>query len=215
MSRLLAFARENGWAQLMPRMGGGALRRMRDWLTARRMHAPGFRAGRFPRLLGLRHMRVGRNFSAGDGLWLEAVVSFANERLSPLLEVGDNVSLSDYVHIACTNSVVIGSGTLIGSRIIISDHAHGVYHGAGQTSPDIPPVGRRLHSTQGVSIGRNVWLGDGVAVLAGATIGDGAIVGANAVVTGDIPAGTIAVGSPARPVRRWNPEERAWVRIQD
>ena len=215
MSRLLAFARENGWAQLLPRVGGGALRRLRDGFTARRLHAPGFRVGRFPRLLGLRHMRVGRNFSAGDGLWLEAVVSFAGQRIEPVLQISDDVKLSDYVHIACANKITIGEGMLAGSRVIISDHSHGVYRGAEQTGPGIRPSERSLHSPQGVSIGRNVWLGDGVAVLAGAIIGDGAIIGANAVVTGYIPAETIAVGSPARPVRRWDAGCGEWVRIQD
>lgn len=213
MTRPLEFARENGWAQLLPRMGGGALRRFRDSFTARRLHAPGFRAGRFPRLLGLAHMRVGRNFSAGDGLWLEAVFSCAGELLSPKLSIGDNVSVSDYVHVACAFSISIGQGTLIGSRAIISDHTHGQYRGEEQSGPETLPAERPLRSTGAVEIGRNVWIGDGVAVLPGASIGDGAIIGANSVVNGRVPAGTIAVGSPARPVRQWDAETRRWLRI--
>ena len=37
--------------------------------------------------------------------------------------------------------------------------------------------------------------------MPGVTIGDGATVGANAVVTKDIPAGSVAVGVPAKVVR--------------
>jgi lipopolysaccharide O-acetyltransferase len=51
-------------------------------------------------------------------------------------------------------------------------------------------------------------------VLAGATIGDGAVIGANSVVTGHIPGGTIAVGAPARPVRRWDEASRQWLRVE-
>ncbi|HEY1744978.1 MAG TPA: hypothetical protein VGG18_17540, partial [Granulicella sp.] len=79
-----------------------------------------------------------------------------------------------------------------------------------QSAPDIVPAQRKLHSPAAVVVGRNVWIGDGVAVLPGATIGDGTIIGANSVVTGAIPAGVIAVGSPARVVRRWNETSGVW-----
>lgn len=47
----------------------------------------------------------------------------------------------------------------------------------------------------------NVWLGGGVLVCAGVTIGQDTIVGAGSVVLKDLPAGVLAVGSPARVVR--------------
>jgi len=213
MSNLLHLAHENGWAQVIPRSLTSVFRRTRDAFTARQLGAPGFRAGANPRLLGLRSMRIGRNFKAGDSLWLEAVTSYQGRTHSPVLSIGENVSLSDRVHIACLHSVTIGSGLLSGSGVIISDHSHGVYRGEGQSDPAVAPALRPLHSAGEVVIGRNVWLGDGVAVLAGAHIGDGAIIGANSVVTGTIPAATIAMGAPAKPVRRWDEESRAWLPI--
>jgi maltose O-acetyltransferase len=47
-----------------------------------------------------------------------------------------------------------------------------------------------------------VWLGGGAIVLADVTIGDDTVVGAGAVVTRDLPARVVAVGSPARIIRR-------------
>jgi maltose O-acetyltransferase len=52
-----------------------------------------------------------------------------------------------------------------------------------------------------VVIGDNVWLGGGVIVCPGVTIGPDTVVGAGSVVTRDLPAGVLAVGSPARVVR--------------
>lgn len=52
-----------------------------------------------------------------------------------------------------------------------------------------------------VTIGDNVWLGGGVIVCPGVSIGADSVIGAGSVVTRDIPAGVVAVGSPARVVR--------------
>ena len=60
-----------------------------------------------------------------------------------------------------------------------------------------------------VDIGHDVWIGHGAIVLPGRRIGTGAVVGAGAVVTRDIPDYTIAVGNPARILRRRFPEEIA------
>jgi acetyltransferase-like isoleucine patch superfamily enzyme len=205
------FAQENGWLMLAQRVTGAALRRTRDGLLARRLKTTGLRIGKYPRLAGLRHMRIGSNLSAGDNLWLEAVTSFAGVNFQPLLSIGEGVSLSNSVHIACTNQVTIGDGMLSGSHVIITDHSHGIYAGPEQCSPLTRPVERRLSNDQTVIIGRNVWLGDGVTVLGGSEIGEGSIIGANSVVTGRVPAFCIAVGAPARPIRRWNSEMAQWV----
>lgn len=52
-----------------------------------------------------------------------------------------------------------------------------------------------------VRIGSRVWIGADVVIVAGVTIGDDVVVGAGSVVTRDIPSRTLAVGSPARPLR--------------
>ena len=189
--------RENGLGHFFHRTLTGAFRRIRDGFTARRLHAPGFHAGACPRLLGLTGVRLGRNFHARDHLWLEAVRFYAGQSYSPQLTLGDDINLSDRVHIGCLNKITIGSGLLSGSNVLITDHAHGSYRGEIQSDPAVRPVERPLCSAGEVIIGENVWLGDGVAVLAGANIGDGAVIAANSVVNGVIPAATIAAGAPA------------------
>jgi acetyltransferase-like isoleucine patch superfamily enzyme len=214
VNRLLRLAREDGWAQVIPRAVGSGVRRIRDSLTARKLHAPGFRVGRGPRLSGLAHMKIGKRFSAGDHVWIEAVVQYGGKLHSPELVIGENVNLSANVHIACLNRIEIGDGFLSGSHVLISDHTHGHYASGSvgeQSHPSTRPTERSLHSAGEIIMGKNVWLGDGVCVLAGAHIGDGAIIGANSVVRGIIPPYTIAVGAPARVIRRWDEERRAWI----
>ena len=57
-------------------------------------------------------------------------------------------------------------------------------------------------ATAAVTIGNNVWIGAKATITKGVTIGDNAVIGAGAVVTHDIPADCLAVGVPARVVRR-------------
>ncbi|MEI2386236.1 CatB-related O-acetyltransferase [Breoghania sp. JC706] len=52
------------------------------------------------------------------------------------------------------------------------------------------------------TIGNDVWIGREATIMPGITIGDGAIVGTRAVVASDIPPYAIAVGNPARVIRR-------------
>lgn len=53
-----------------------------------------------------------------------------------------------------------------------------------------------------VTIGNDCWIGGHTVILPGVTIGDGVTVGASSVVTKDIPSYSIAVGSPARVVKK-------------
>jgi serine O-acetyltransferase len=75
-------------------------------------------------------------------------------------------------------------------------------------------IGDRVHIDQGVTIGGNgtrfgvarvgddVYIGAGAKILGPISIGHGAVIGANAVVLEDVPPRSVAVGVPARIVRR-------------
>jgi acetyltransferase-like isoleucine patch superfamily enzyme len=62
-------------------------------------------------------------------------------------------------------------------------------------------TGRRLNPPGDVAIGDHVWLAAQVAVLKGATIGEHCTIGFRSTVTAAIPAGSLAVGTPARVIR--------------
>lgn len=182
---------------------------VRNRLLARKLGVRSIKMGKHSYLRGLRHMAIGENFSAGQGSWLEAVIEFEGEKFSPRLIIGENVIIAFWSHIAAVNYVEIGSGVLIGSKVIITDHNHGSYGPEIQSSPEVPPA-RRFLSRGRVVIRKNVWVGDGVVIAPGADIGEGCVIGANAVVNGFIPPYTIAVGMPARPIKQFDFEKKEW-----
>ena len=67
---------------------------------------------------------------------------------------------------------------------------------------DPAPRADGWESGEPITLGDNVWLGGGAIVCPGVSIGDDTVVGAGAVVTRDLPAGVVAVGNPARVLRR-------------
>lgn len=166
------------------------------------------------RLGGVDCMRIGKGFSSGRGLWLEAVkeYAFAGQVFLPEIIIGDRVSVGEYVHIGCNHRIVIGDDVLMGSKIYITDHNHGVYRGENTDSPAVPPADRRLTEGESVEIGARCWIGEFVTILPGVTIGEGAIIGSHSTVTHDIPANSIAVGSPARVIKIWDDSTKCWIK---
>lgn len=65
-----------------------------------------------------------------------------------------------------------------------------------------PPTLSDLPLKGDTVIGNDVWIGQNAVILPGVHIGDGAIIGANSVVGSDVAPYTIAVGNPARELRK-------------
>ncbi|WP_369407406.1 acyltransferase [Schumannella soli] len=97
--------------------------------------------------------------------------------------------------------MIDGSGGLtIGEGCDISSGVHIYTHSSAKRCVS----GRRFASVERepVRIGDRVFIGANAVINMGVSIGDEAVVGAGAVVTKDVPARTVVVGVPARPVSR-------------
>lgn len=123
-------------------------------------------------------------------------------------------------------NVELGKHSYIGKSSVISDAKIGNFcsiAGYGQIGGGRHPInmvstspcflaghsatGNNLASIQyksstTVEIGNDVWIGAGCYIKAGVKIGDGAIVGAHSVVTHDVGSYEIAVGNPAKVIRK-------------
>ena len=72
---------------------------------------------------------------------------------------------------------------------------------------------RQGEETKQVIIGKNVWIGSNAVVLLGVKVGDNSVIGAGSTVVEDIPPYSVAVGNPARIVKRYNFETKNWERV--
>ena len=107
------------------------------------------------------------------------------------IKIGKNVFINACCRFQDQGGIEIGDGSLIGHNTTIATLNH-----------DFNPAKRQNLTPRPVKIGKNVWIGSDCTILPGVTIGDGAIIGAGSVVTKSIPTNTIAVGNPARVIKK-------------
>jgi len=120
--------------------------------------------------------------------------------------IGDMSILQPFCHIGAAMEVIIGSRVLIASNVYITDHDHAFEFGDNGT-----PLGHHKDIyAKKVIIEDHVWLGEKVCVLKGVTIGYASIVGAGSVVSKSIPPYSIAVGNPARVIKKYDAASKSW-----
>lgn len=115
--------------------------------------------------------------------------------------VGGKILFNEMVSVG-TRSVIYGADDVeIGRYSLLSNHVE-LMSGNHVFKDPNTPIRFQGRETGKISIGEDVWLGTYVIVLPGVTIGRGSVIGAGAVVTKDIPPYSIAVGVPAKVIKK-------------
>ena len=112
---------------------------------------------------------------------------------------GNDIFANVFLSLVDDGDIYIGDRCLIGPHVTICTATH----------PICPEL--REHQAEynlPIHIGRNVWIGARAVIMPGVSIGDNTVIGAGSVVTKDIPANVVAVGSPARVLRSITEEDR-------
>ncbi|NQT93883.1 MAG: glycosyltransferase [Lentisphaerae bacterium] len=139
--------------------------------------------------------RIGTGFSAGPGCRFEAWTHYGGRDHDPHVTIGNGVSFGFWCHVGAVDRIEIGNRVLVGSGVLITDHAH---EPPPADAPSRDPRAGGLSSKGPVVIEDDVWIGEHACVLAGVQVGRGAVLGANSVVTRDVPPFTKVGGVPAR-----------------
>ncbi len=125
-----------------------------------------------------------------------------------LLFIGDNTIISESCFISACNRVVIEENVGVSPNVMIIDNSRKV----GDVSRPSKEQELKIGS---VHIGADSWIAYGACVMPNVTIGKHCIIGALSVVNRDIPSYSVAVGSPAKVVKRFDFEKREWVRVAE
>ena len=113
-----------------------------------------------------------------------------------------------FSRIACIKEVSIGKNTITGPNLFISDYNHAYLDVSkpicfqGTTPPN-----------KSVIIDDDCWIGANVVIIGNVHIGKHCVVGASSVVTKDIPDYCVAIGNPARVIKKYNFKKKQWEKI--
>jgi len=140
-------------------------------------------------------------------------------------ELGDYSTIEDFSTINNgVGDVVIGKETRIGmSNVIIGPVTIGnsvifaqniVLSGLNHSYENIDlPISNQKETTSPIIVEDECWVGANAVITAGVTLGKHSVVAAGAVVTKNIPPYCVAVGNPARVIKKYDFEKKEWVRL--
>lgn len=143
--------------------------------------------------LSYRGVEIGDNFTLGMFAIIECTGILSN--VGTRLKIGDNVGINHYCFIGVRGDIEIGNNVIFGPRVNIFSENHNF----DRIDIPIKQQGVKKNATK---IGNDVWIGAQSIILSGVTIGDGCVIAAGAVVTNDIPPYSLAIGAPARVVKK-------------
>jgi acetyltransferase-like isoleucine patch superfamily enzyme len=144
------------------------------------------------------------------------IKQFTNINLHPpyreskegLLFIGNDVSIAQGCIISAYGRIEIGENTLISPYTLITDNSRK----PGDVS--IPSKDQEVVLGH-VHVGADCFIGFNSCILMNVTIGKHCIIGALSVVNKDIPPYSVAVGAPAKVVKRFDFNRREWVKSNE
>lgn len=102
--------------------------------------------------------------------------------------------------------VTIGNDVMLAQNIVLS--------GLNHPYEDVTvPISKQKVTTKEIKVEDEVWIGSNAVITAGVTIGKHSVVAAGSVVTKDVPPYSVAVGNPARIIKRYNFETKNWEKV--
>lgn len=146
-----------------------------------------------------KYMTIEDNCYIKSNFWLQAI----KLDRTPKFVMGAGSYINRFCQIVITGNVTIGKNVTIADNVYIADTTHGYKDiSKAVSAQDLEYVGD-------VEIGDGSWIGRSASIM-GCKIGKGCVIGTGAFVKKDIPDYCVAVGSPARIIKRYNLETKQW-----
>jgi acetyltransferase-like isoleucine patch superfamily enzyme len=175
----------------VPELAAKTGRYLRESVTALLCLRPCTRVGVHARVVGFTRVVNRGRIELGDDVRLISRWTPIELSTQPggSISIGDGSAINYGTIVSAASKVTIGRRAMIGNYCVIAD----------TQVPGTPADARDVAAP--IEIGDDVWLAVRVTVLPGSKIGSGAVISAGSVVDGEIPAGALAGGVPARVLR--------------
>ena len=143
------------------------------------------------------------------GVRLDIYDNEGYDDVNKLIKIGNGCYIAYNFSVICNGNVEIEDNVLIASNVLIVSERHGI-------NPEFPKEYMHQPLKKGdVCIHKGAYIGEKVIILPDVSIGEKSIIGAGSVVTRSIPDYCIAVGNPARVVKKYCFKTKRWVRLAD
>ena len=149
-------------------------------------------------------------FTIGNNVTIRPSTDIYIHKKTSSLTIGSNTEIGNHSTLSAYNEIQISDGVLTGPHVFIADHNH------NYENPNKPiyAQGVKSKTNSKVKIGSGTWIGTNAVIVGNVEIGKNCVIGANSVVTHDIPDYSVAVGSPAKVVKRYNFENEQWEKVK-
>lgn len=150
---------------------------------------------------GANNITIGNKVYIAYKTWLAAVAHTGSETCK--LEIGDGCMIGNFNHIYATECIKIEKNVLTADKVYISDNLH------DYENINLPILAQPIKQLATVVLGEGCWIGENVCII-GASVGKNSVIGANSVVSKSIPDYCVAVGAPARVIKRYCIDRKEW-----
>lgn len=150
---------------------------------------------------------IGSNTTILPGLRLQLYPELVDTL--PHVSIGSNCYMGYNISILAGADIRIGDNVLMASNILLSSENHGM-----DPESDVPYMSQALMSER-VEIGDGCWIGERAMIMPGVKIGVKSIIGAGSVVTKNVPDYCVAVGNPAKIIKKYDFNTHRWEKLDD
>jgi acetyltransferase-like isoleucine patch superfamily enzyme len=148
---------------------------------------------------------LGNLVSLRRGAWLN--VADPSPTGDPVIVIEDGCAIGTESILSAKNKIHLERDVLVAQSVLIVDHNH------EYEEISLPILKQGITEGGRIRIGQGCWIGHGAIILCPKgelTIGRNCVVAANSVVTQSIPDYSLVAGYPAKIIRQYDPETKAW-----